>query len=352
MLFEVPESSAVNIGREFARRVKSILGLAKDEMGFATPYKEFTHTHMAEINELVTYAISTPAGLNTDHLERSKMRHQLRIQQCWDKKLSIIQWPRHLDYMRLVDESQKLWRFSWKDMVPRSHKMLIDSHQDVRIFQRSKIATLLAEKENQSAEADKPAIKRFRGLTEYLIGNKDQNLTPQSYEEFQAMDKIWHEKIGMSHRIKMMYQPWKGSDIGRKNSSAMRARSRGRSRSRSRSVTRKRSFRGASVSPMKRKLARRDSSMCCKSRKCKSATTSMMTANPDYSYDHQQNRSIASNAEMSTSFNQTQNNTSMAETTILSGMSEAASRTASLQDDRNVSFNVTGNHIVNGPITI
>ena len=342
ILYDVPESSAINIGKEFARRIKSIFGLRKDENGFSTPYKDFTHTHMAEINELVTYAIATPAGLSIDKLDRSSMRHQLRIQQCWDKKFSIVQWPRHMDYMRLIDEDQKLWRFSWQDMVPRSHRMLVDSHQDVRIFQRSTIASLLAEKENHSAEADKPAFKRFRGLTEYLIGVKDQSIKPHDYEDFKVMDKIWHEKIGMNHRIKLMIQPWKGSDRGIKNNSARRANSRGRSRSKS--FTRKRAFRGASVSPMRRKITKRatDSSMCCHSNKCKSATTSMMAIHPEKSFDQEAETSRVSNAEMSVSFNHTRDNTSMAETTILSGMTEASSRTESLQDDKNVSFSVTG----------
>ena len=329
VLYDVPEASAVDIGREFARRVKSILGLTKEEVGFATPYKDFTHTHMAEINEIVTFAISTPAGLKVSHLDRQSIQQQLRTQQCWQEKFSVIQWPRHLDYMRIIDENQKLWKFAWRDMLPKQQPTLIDSHQDVRIFQRAKIASLLAEKENHSLELEKSKGRRFRGLAEYLLGKEDRMIRPFEYQEFTDMDKKFHEKIGRRYPIKMMYQPWKGA-AHPKNHSAKRARSRSRSQSRGRAS------RGSSVSPMRRKLQRMN-----RYRNQQSASNSMINMKMDRG--SQQNTSMASTADVTrNSLNQSNLDASIAETTILSGMSQASSHTASLQNDKNVSFNVTG----------
>ena len=205
VLHDVPEASATDIGREFARRITNILNLTKEEVGFATPYKDFIHNHMAEINEIVTYAIATPAGLKQDHLNHASIQRQLRIQQCWQQNFSVVQWPRHLDYMRLIDEDQKLWKFAWKDMLPKHKMPLIDSFQDVRIFQRSKIASLLAEKENHSLELHKSSVQRFRGLSEYLIGKQDRMIEPFKYEEFKNMDKKFHQKIGRNYKTMMMY---------------------------------------------------------------------------------------------------------------------------------------------------
>ena len=339
ILHDVPEGPAVDIGREFARRIKNILNLVKEEIGFATPYKDFIHHHMPEINDIITYAIATPAGLRQNKLDCGSVRHQLRIQQCWQSNFSVIQWPRHLDYMRVIDEEQKLWKFAWKDLLPKHQRPLIDSFQDVRIFQRSKIASLLAEKENHSLELHKSSVQRFRGLSEYLIGKNDRMIHPFTYPEFKQMDKKFHQKIGRSYRIIMMFQPWKGIERTAKNHSAKRARSR------SQSMSRNRGFRSTSVSPCNgRKIMKKDHYPMTS----KSVTNSMISPKMEKSMDRAINASTTSTADITqtsriSEMDQSNLNVSVAETTILSGMSQASSHTESLQNDKNVSFNVTGN---------
>ena len=328
MLHDIPNADSVDIGQEVAQRIKSILNLSKNENGYTTPYKDFLHPHMSRINELVIDAIAMPAGLKMENVEYTGIKHQLCTKILPEGKLSVVQWPKHLDFLRIMDETHRLWKFQWKEMLPTQGDRLIDSTQDVKALPRSDIAVTLTKMENHSMETGKTPTQRFRGITEYLIGASDRVLKPHKHEDLLRMDKNHIKKNGMKEYLRQMIQPWKGLQRGPvKRSYRGRSRSRGKShcRSRSRSVSNKRAYRVASVSPMRNAPKYQTSLYSCTAPNCVDLMNTTNASAADMSIDPDANM-----------------NTSVADTTILSGMTAASNRTGELQSDKNVSFNVTG----------
>ena len=321
IIHDIPEADAVDIGKEITRRMQSMFTIGTNERGYSTPYKDFIHHHMGKLNEIVVDAIAVPAGLNMENIEKPALKTQLHVQKLGQEEFSIVQWPKHLDFIRILDERHRLWKLDWKSMIPEESHKIIDTHQNVRAFQRGQIASLVAEKENHSMEEHKTAAKRFRGLTEYLLPASDRVISPHAHTDLLEMDRKHRDKVGFHRRLRNMIQPWKGARKADMNNN------RGRSRSRSRSRSIKRPYRGHSVSPLRRKMAKNKAyahSMVCPKNQCQ----------------HSQCLKNASSANAT--MDQSQLDASIADTTILSGQSANMSPTEALSSDKNVSFNVTG----------
>ena len=336
IIFDIPDADAVEIGQELARRMKNMFAVKK--RGFATPYKDFIHHHMPQLTEIVIDAIAVPAGLKVTNLEATADKSQLQIETVEQTQFSMIQWPKHLDFIRIFDEHHRLWKLDWKNIIPNETDHIMDTTQNVRHFPRAQVAALVAEKENHSREEHKSTAKRFRGLTEYLLPASDRVITPHDHTDLVEMDRKHAEKSGDRRWLKNMIQPWKGARKGFKNNNGIR----GRSRSRSKSV--KRAFRGASVSPMRRKVPRY-------SQNVKNSSVMKWWGGANHTHNGcvagQCCEHLASTAEMTLdqsqlTQDQSQMNASIADTTILSGQSQHLTPTDDLSSDKNVSFNVTG----------
>ena len=251
LIFDIPNSSAQKMGCELARRMKSVMELKENAGGFATPYTTFLHYHMQEINDLVIEAISAPAGLRIELLERTAEGKQVRMIKKRESQLSVIQWIRHLDFIRMADEENQLWKLDWEFMIKDlPETTLYNVEQEHQSFPRTKIATLLAEMENHSKEKHKLPMEVWNHRMEYLTKREDRKLTPHTVDEFFIMDNAHKYKMGHKFPVVPMIQPWQGNVI-RHRRRMLKKENRSYH-----GPPAKRAIRGCSVSPHRRSKSR------------------------------------------------------------------------------------------------
>ena len=213
IIMDIPDSTPTEIGSEFARRVKSILSLKKSESGFGTPYKDFIHGHMSELNELVTFAIAAPGGLKATMVSEGAWKKQQLWTNAHETRISVVQWPKLVTFMRMLDGDNRLWHFDLNTIRPEvSIDLLYDSIQTITTFSTSKVASLVAAQTNHGEIMDPQ--KMLEGHMEFIVASKNSLLKPLKYDRFMELCRL-HKMRNESPKASYfmcMIQPWKGEN--------------------------------------------------------------------------------------------------------------------------------------------
>ena len=296
---------------------------------------------MNEYNSIMIAAIATPSGLPVQHLEERAFNRQLKTRLSFEGvRISEVQWPYRLDTIRFLDEENHLYRLDWKSLLnaeiePRLYE--IDEILDCQaVISRSHTAMLLASMENHAISDDPQTT--LEGHLEFIVGRSDRVVRPHSYQEFLAIYAKYEQRVGL-HRLHTLIQAWKGTPpkgtfIRWKGDTPYLVEPSKHSRKG------KRSFNRSVPSGLVKRhrssghRSHNTSTKSCCGKGKKKFTFRIITYDSDHGTADVSFVSEAGTNDM---------NTSMANSTILSGQSNASHNISALSNaSQNASFNVIG----------